>query len=98
VSGGAFACESMGLFGLSVAALASSPSLSGCADGCLGHSNSDFESIGLPSYQHLRPSMRRQDQYPCELDGIAALHGCLAKASGIGIERSAAMDAERMIE
>jgi hypothetical protein len=31
----------------------------GSADVTLGHSNNDFESMGLPSYQHFRPSIRR---------------------------------------
>lgn len=31
----------------------------GPADASLGHSSNDFESMGLPAYQHFRPSMRR---------------------------------------
>jgi hypothetical protein len=31
----------------------------GAADASLGHSSSDFESMGLPAYQHFLPSMRR---------------------------------------
>jgi hypothetical protein len=71
---------------------------SGCAEVCAGHSNNDFESIGLPSYQHFRPSTRRQDQYPCEGDGIAALHCCFACAVGIPIDESVAMHADKAID
>jgi hypothetical protein len=46
------------------------------------HFNDDFDSMGRPSYQHLRPSMKRQDQYPCRSDG-ARLHCCFASAFGI---------------
>jgi len=41
---GVAACESNGELGLSVSTFASSPSEFGCADACLGHSNSDFEA------------------------------------------------------
>jgi hypothetical protein len=71
---------------------------SGCAEACAGHSNNDFESIGLPSYQHFRPSTRRQDQYPCEGDGIAALHCCFACAVGIQIDESVAMQEAKAID
>jgi hypothetical protein len=64
-----------------VRGLASSPLDAGCAEACAGHSNNDFESPGLPSYQHFRPSMRRYDHHcPCGFDGIAALHCCFASA------------------
>jgi hypothetical protein len=53
------ACESNGLPGFSVATLVISRLETGCADASLGHSNNDFESMGLPSYQHCRPSIRR---------------------------------------
>ena len=56
---GAHACESNGLLGFSVRGLASSPLDAGCTEACAGHSSNDFESPGLPSYQHFRPSMRR---------------------------------------
>jgi hypothetical protein len=79
---GADACESNGLPDFSVSALAISPLESSCADASAGHSNDDFDSMGLPSYQHLRPPMRRQDQYPCGFDGIAGLHCCFACAFG----------------
>jgi hypothetical protein len=65
---------------------------------CAGHSSDDFESIGLPSYQHLRPSMRRQDQYPCEFDGIEALHCCFANAVAIDIEKNVTVSAVRPTE
>ena len=68
-----------------------------CAEACAGHSNDDFESMGLPSYQHFRPSIRRQDQYPCEFDDIAALHFCFACAVGISIDESVAIQAAKVI-
>jgi hypothetical protein len=71
--------------------LASSPSEFGCAEACAGHPNNDFESMGLPSYQHFLPSIIRQDQNPCGFDGIAALHFCSACAVGIPIDASVAM-------
>jgi hypothetical protein len=83
-------CVSNVLLDLSVSALAISPWESNCADTSAGHSKDDFDNIALPSYQHLRPSMRRQDQYLCELDGIAALHCCFACAFGTATEKDAA--------
>ena len=59
----------------------------------MGHSNKDFESMGLPSYQHFLPSIRRQDQYPRGFDGIAVLHFCFASAIGMAIDESVAMQA-----
>jgi len=53
------ACESNGLPGFSVTTLVISRLETGCADASLGHSNNDFEIMGLPSYQHRRPSIRR---------------------------------------
>jgi hypothetical protein len=85
------ACESNGFPGFSETAPVTSLLEPGCLDGSLGHSNNDFESPGLPSYQHFRPSIRRQDQYPCGFDGIAGLHCCFACAAGIPIDDSAAM-------
>jgi hypothetical protein len=82
---------------LSGRTLVGSPSEFGCAEACAGHSNNDFESMGLPSYQHFRPSIRRQDQYPCGSDGIAALHFCFACAVGISIDESVAMQAAKAI-
>jgi hypothetical protein len=70
--------------------LASSLLESGCAEACAGHSNNDFESMGLPSYQHFRPSMRRQDQYTCEFGDISALHCCFACAVGVPIDKNVA--------
>src|SRR5882762_2563752 len=94
-SSGAHACESNGLSGLST--LVSSPLESGCVDASLGHSNNDFESMGLPSYQHFRPSTSRQDQYTCGFDGFAALHCCFACAVCIPIDESVAMQAAKAI-
>ena len=51
--------------------------------------------MGLPSYQHFLPSSRRQDQYPCGFDGIAALHFCFACAVGIPIDESVATQAAK---
>jgi hypothetical protein len=59
--------------------------------------NDDFESMSLPSYQHFRPLIRRQDQYPCGFDGIAALHFCFACAVGIPLDKSVAMQAAKAI-
>jgi hypothetical protein len=78
--------------------LASSPSESGCTAAGAGHSNDDFESMGLPSYQHLRPSMSRQDQYPCEFDGTEALHCCLPSAAGIQTKESIVTRAVQAID
>jgi hypothetical protein len=83
--------------GFSGTTLVSSPSEFGCAEACAGHSNNDFESMGLPSYQHFLPSMTRQDQYPRGFDGIAALHFCFACAVGIPIDESVAMQAAKAI-
>jgi hypothetical protein len=83
--------------GFSGRTLVNSPSEFGCAEACAGHSNNDFESMGLPSYQHFRPSIRRQDQYPCGFDGIAALHFCFACAVGIPIDESVAMQTAKAI-
>ena len=94
---GAHACESNGLPGSSVTTLVTSLLEPGCADASLGHSNNDFESMGLPSYQHFRPLIRRQDQYPCGFDGIAPLHFCFACAVGIPIDESVAMQAAKAI-
>jgi hypothetical protein len=92
---GARACESKGLLGFSATTLIGPSSETDCACACAGHSNNDFESMGLPSYQHFRPSMRRQDQYPCEFVGIAALHGCFACAVGMPIGNRVAMQAAK---
>jgi len=83
--------------GFSGRALVSSRSDFGFAEACVGHSSKDFESAGLPSYQHLLPSIRRHDQYPCGCDGIAALHFCFACAAGISIDASVAMQAAKAI-
>jgi hypothetical protein len=83
--------------GFSARTLVSSPSEFGRAEACAGHSNNDFESMGLPSYQHFRPSIRRQDQYPCGFDGIAPLHFCFACAVDIPIDESVAMQAAKAI-
>jgi hypothetical protein len=83
-------CEPSALRDFSVSALAISPLESNCADASAGHVNDDFDNKGLPSYQHLRPSMRRQDQYECEFDGIAALHCCFACAVGTATGENAA--------
>ena len=77
--------------------LESSRSEFGCAEACAGHSNNDFESMGLPSYQHFRPSITRQDQCPCGFDDIAALHFCFACAVGISIDESVAIHAAKVI-
>jgi hypothetical protein len=96
-SSGAHACESNGLLGFSGGTLARSSSDFGFAETRTGHSNDDFESIGLPSYQHFRPSIRRQDQYPCELDGLEPVHFCFACAAGISIDESVAMQTAKAI-
>ncbi|MBR1300498.1 hypothetical protein [Bradyrhizobium sp. AUGA SZCCT0042] len=53
------AWESNGLPDFSVAAVVTFPAETGCGDASLGHSSNDFDSMGLPSYQHFRPSIRR---------------------------------------
>jgi hypothetical protein len=78
--------------------LPNSSSEFGRAEACAGHSNNDLESMGLPSYQHFLPSIRRQDQCPCGFDGIAALHFCSACAAGIPIEESMAMHTAKAID
>src|SRR5512135_3246398 len=64
---GANASAFNGSLGLSAPAVASSSTV--FKGTCTGHSSNAFESPGLPSYQHFRPSMRRQDQYVATLDG-----------------------------
>jgi hypothetical protein len=81
--------------GFSGGTLVGSRSEFGWAEACVRHSSKDFESMGLPSYQHFLPSIRRQDQYPCEFDGVAALHFCFACAVGIPIDESVAMQAAK---
>jgi hypothetical protein len=70
------------LRGVFIGVLAISPLDFGCAETGARHLNDDFDSMGRPSYQHLRPLMKRQDQYPCRSDG-ARLHCCFASAFGI---------------
>jgi hypothetical protein len=94
---GARAFESKGSFGFSLRTLPGSSLEADRACACTGHSNDDFESMGLPSYQHFRPSMRRQDQYACEFDGIAALHCCFACAVGSPSDENVAMQATKAI-
>jgi hypothetical protein len=93
----AHACESNGLLDLPVEGLAGSPLEARCTEACAGHSSNNFESPGLPSYQHFRPSMRRQDQKLCA-DGVAALHCCFASAVGIPIVESAVQAATAIAE
>ena len=78
--------------------LATSPLERGCADACAGHSSKDFESMGLPSYQHFRPSIIRQDQCPSRFEGTAALHCCFACAVAISIDENVAMQAAEIID
>jgi hypothetical protein len=55
--------------------------------------------MGLPAYQHFRPSMRRYDHhFPFGFDGIAALHCCFASAFGIPSNNSAPMKAVRVVD
>ena len=91
------ACESRGSLGFSATAFASSLPECGCAEVCAGHSSDDFESMGLPSYQHFRPSMRRQDQYPFWFDGIAALHCCFVCPAGIETNEIAVTQAAKTV-
>ena len=79
---GSCAWASNGLRSCSGSVFAISPLDFGCTETGARHLNDDFDSIGRPSYQHLRPSMKRQDQYPCRSDG-ARLHCCFASAFGI---------------
>jgi hypothetical protein len=83
--------------GFSGTTLASSASEFGSAEASAGHSSNDLESMGWPSYQHFRSSIRRQDQCPCGFDGTAALHFCFACAVGIPIDESVAMQAAKAI-
>ncbi len=75
-----------------------STSESGRAEAIAGHSNADFESMGLPSYQHFRPSTRRQDQYADEFDRITSLHCCFACADGVQNDGMAAIQAAKAID
>jgi hypothetical protein len=79
----------------------------GCAEtlgDASGESFSDqpsksFESPGLPSYQHFRPSMMRYDHhFPFELEGFAALHCCFASACGIPNNNNTATKAVRVVD
>jgi hypothetical protein len=92
---GARACESNGLPDCSGRTLVDSLSELGCAEVRAGHSSNDFETMGLPSYQHFLPSIRRQDQYPREFDGIVALHSCFA--CPVPTDESVAMQAANAI-
>jgi|SRR3954453_2488679 hypothetical protein len=57
------------------------------------HCNNDFEIAVLPSYQHFRPSIRRQDhQCPFGSNGRAILH-CFACAAGATIGKMVIMQA-----
>jgi hypothetical protein len=57
------------------------------------HCNNDFEIAILPSYQHFRPSIRRQDhQCPFGSNGRAILH-CFACAAGATIDKMVIMQA-----
>src|SRR6266480_6175889 len=91
---GANACESKGSLRVSVT-LIGVASVFGWTESCAGHCNNDFEIVVLPSYQHFRPSIRRQDhQCPCGFDGIATLH-CFACAVGAPISKTVAMQAAK---
>jgi len=84
-SSGSDALESNKSFGFSVSAVI----------GLAGrdHCNNDFEITVLPSYQHFRPSIRRQDhQCPCGSNGRAILH-CFACAAGATIGNTVIMQA-----
>lgn len=91
----ASACASSGSLNCRVGALAGSGWGVDDWAACAGHSSKDFESIGLPSYQHLRPSMIRHDQYPCRVDGFEALHCCFANTLVSGIEKSVTANTAR---
>jgi hypothetical protein len=65
---------------------------------CAGHSSEDFDSIGLPSYQHFRPSIIRHDQYLRWFEAIESVHCCFANALVIGIELIATTSAARIEE
>jgi hypothetical protein len=69
----------------------------GRAGTLLGHSSKDFESIGLPSYQHFRPSMIRYDHH-FPFDGAEALHCCFASTLVIPNDDSAPMQAAAAID
>src|ERR1700756_3308680 len=84
-----FGARAIGFPGFSLTAPGTSVLEPGCLDFSFGHSNNDFERPCLPSYQHFRPSMRRQDQWPCEFVGLAELHCCFACAAGIPLDDSA---------
>lgn len=53
------ACASSGLLGCAMITPPASPLEPGSRDISVGHSSNDFESMGLPAYQHFRPLMRR---------------------------------------
>ncbi len=57
-SSSAAACASIGslVFAIKTPPASGEP---GAADASLGHASNDFESMGLPAYQHFLPSMRR---------------------------------------
>src|SRR6202140_142558 len=55
--------------------------------------------MGLPSYQHFRPSLRRwAHQCRCGSDGIAALHCCFVCAFGIPTAKSVPKQAAKAID
>lgn len=92
------ACASNGS-DLFVSALASSSSeFGGWFVACAGHSSDDFDNIGLPSYQHFRPSIIRHDQYPRWFEALDLLHCCFANALASGIELTVTTTAARIEE
>jgi hypothetical protein len=50
--------------------------------------NNDFESILLPAYQHVRPSMIRKAQCPCRSFGNSRWH-----SNACAVEKEANMNA-----
>jgi len=88
------ACASMEPLRFSVTTVTGGATLTlACAGAAAGHFSNDFEIMVLPAYQHFRPSIRRQDQCPCVLDGEAthSLICALACAVSMPIGASAAM-------
>jgi hypothetical protein len=85
-SSGSDALESNKSFGFSVSTLVAVKGPDHC--------NNDFEIAVLPSYQHFRPSIRRQDhQCPCGSNGRAILHCFACAAVGATIGKTVTMQA-----
>src|SRR4051794_13465327 len=71
---GAKACASKALLLLSFSIVTIPSSDSVCDGARASHWSNDLDILGLPSYQHFRPSMMRHDHHVWASGGFSALH------------------------